>query len=107
MGRTCSKKGVAEAQNRVGHYYCNGYGVEKDEVKAVEWFLKAAEKGNAVAQYNLGICFRNGYGVKKDDEKAVEWYIKSANLGCWEAQNFLKTHIEKMSQFGSDVDYVM
>jgi uncharacterized protein len=34
--------------------YANGTGVPKDEVKAVEWYRKAAEQGNAVTQYNLG-----------------------------------------------------
>ena len=37
----------------VGLCYKIGWGVEKDPVKAVEWFRKAADKGHKVAQINL------------------------------------------------------
>ena len=50
----------------------NGVGVEKDPVKAVELYTKAAEAGNARAQCNLGWCYENGVGVEKDPVKAVE-----------------------------------
>jgi uncharacterized protein len=34
--------------------FANGKGVAKDEMKACEWFGKAAEQGHADAQFNLG-----------------------------------------------------
>jgi uncharacterized protein len=52
--------------------YKNGYGVEKDYKKAVEWYIKSAEQGNPSAQNNLGFMYYNGYGVEKDYKKAVE-----------------------------------
>ena len=33
--------------------YNNGYGIEQDKTKAVEWYRKAAEQGYARAQNNL------------------------------------------------------
>lgn len=53
-------------------------GTEKDEVKAFELYLKAAEQGLDYAQYNIGICYEYGIGTEKDEYKALEWYQKSA-----------------------------
>ncbi len=32
----------------------NGYGIEKDYQKSMEWFLKTAEKGHLMSQVNIG-----------------------------------------------------
>ncbi|KAI8849671.1 hypothetical protein BC829DRAFT_178207 [Chytridium lagenaria] len=42
---TAAKRGDARAQNAVGTLYLNGVGVEKDHLKAVEWYMKSAEAG--------------------------------------------------------------
>ena len=60
--------------------------LDKEAVKAVEWYRRAAEQGKAVAQRNLGICYENGTGVTKDTVKAVEWYRRAAEQGNAEAQ---------------------
>jgi TPR repeat protein len=46
-------QGDAAAQYDLGYRYQNGIGVEKDEERAVYWYIKAAEQGNAVAQDRL------------------------------------------------------
>ena len=56
----------------LGVCYNNGYGVEKDEVKAVEWHERAAEQGHLNAQFNLGVCYQHGFGTGKDTAKAIE-----------------------------------
>lgn len=38
----------------LGFLYSNGYGVERCDSKAAEWFLKAAEQDYAIAQYLVG-----------------------------------------------------
>ena len=63
--------------------------MEKDDVKAAEWFRKAADQGYYWGQYNLGSFYASGRGVEKDDVKAVEWYQKAARQGHKEAQNAL------------------
>ncbi|CAB4421483.1 unnamed protein product [Rhizophagus irregularis] len=80
--------GNLSAQNNLGYCYQNGIGIEKNEKKAFEWYLKAAGKGDIYAQYNLGICYQNGIGINKDDKKAFEWYFKSAKEYS-QAQNIL------------------
>ena len=73
----------------LGIKYENEEEVAKDEVKAFEWFQKAAEKGYANAQNKLGVMYANGKGVEKDDEKALEWFQKAAEQGDANAQNNL------------------
>jgi uncharacterized protein len=67
----------------------NGRGVSKDEMRAFEWYLKAAEQGHASAQFNLGLMFDNGEGVAKDKTKAFEWLVKAADQGDADAQCYL------------------
>ncbi|MDD6141854.1 MAG: toll/interleukin-1 receptor domain-containing protein [Bacteroidales bacterium] len=70
-------------------YYFGENGKQKDYVKAVEWFRKAAERGNANAQCYLGYCFKDGAGVDKNYTEAVNWYRKAAEQGNPEAKNSL------------------
>ena len=59
--------------------YKEGQGVEQNYIKAVEWFLKAAEQDNSDAQFNLGLIYQEGgKGIERNDAKAAEWYRKAA-----------------------------
>ena len=62
-------------------YFFGENGKQKDYVKAVEWFRKAAERGNANAQCYLGYCFKDGVGVDKNYTEAVKWFRKAAEQG--------------------------
>ena len=88
-----AEQGNANAQYNLGNCYANGVGIEKDNEKAVYWFLKSAEQGNVFAQnkledsrYNLGYYYAKGVGVEKDYKKAVYWFQKSAEQGNADAQ---------------------
>lgn len=59
--------------------------LERDDRKAFEWFLKAADKGSEVAQKNVARYFRFGIAVDKDEQKALEYYLKSAHQGYIES----------------------
>ena len=72
-------------------YFFGENGKQKDYVKAVEWFRKAAEQGSAAAQLYLGWCYKDGAGVDKDNEEAVKWYRKAAEQGLSQAENNLGT----------------
>ena len=61
----------------------------KDDIKAVEWYRKAAEQGHEVAQNNLGWMYQQGRGVPQDDQAAINWYSKAANQGYSLAQDNL------------------
>ncbi|CAB4397360.1 unnamed protein product [Rhizophagus irregularis] len=65
----------------------NGKGTDKNEIKAFEWYTKAAEYNNTVAQNNLGDCYKYVKGTDKDEKKAFEWYLISAEQGYKMGQN--------------------
>lgn len=71
-------KGHVVAQYDVGVNYVNGWGVEKDEKKAYEWWTKSAQEGYPSAEAAIGKCYFNGWGVEKNDEEACRWWKKAA-----------------------------
>ncbi|WP_050724129.1 tetratricopeptide repeat protein [Nitratiruptor sp. SB155-2] len=48
-----AKEGDAEAMYYLGMMYYEGWGVEKDEKMAVEWWKKANRRGSLDAKYML------------------------------------------------------
>ncbi|MBT7076126.1 MAG: sel1 repeat family protein, partial [Pelagibacterales bacterium] len=61
-----SNRGNLIAINNLGFMYERGYGVIRNQKKAVALYKKAAEGGIAVAQFNYGEALFLGKGVKKD-----------------------------------------
>lgn len=60
----------------LGCLYLRGQGVERDEKRALELFLTAAEhekQPNAYAMYELGRMYRRGIGTEIDETKADYW----------------------------------
>ncbi|MEG9138232.1 tetratricopeptide repeat protein, partial [Acinetobacter baumannii] len=83
------KNNFPEAQYNLGLMYDNGYYVNKDRSKALEFYKLSSDQGYAKAQYNLANIYSDGSLVKQDNEKALELYIKVAEKGVPEAQNNL------------------
>ena len=59
--------------------YSDGRGVPRDDAKAIEWFLKAANQGFAPAQINLGVLYERGQGVPKDFVQGYKWLSLSTS----------------------------
>ncbi|ADU14708.1 tetratricopeptide repeat protein [Asticcacaulis excentricus] len=70
--------GVLKSQVYVAQAYDNGFQVEKDPAKAVEWYKKAAAQSHAEAQYQLGRHYLSGEGIAKDEKEAFVWVQRSA-----------------------------
>ena len=87
------------AQLSIGFMYANGQSVPQDYVKAMKWYLKAAEQDLALAQFNLGVMYENGQGVPQNYAEAVRWYRKSAEQGRADA----KCNLGYMYQKGQGV----
>ena len=58
--------------------YYKGHGVQRNYVKAMKWWRKAAMHGHATAQVRLGLMYHKGHGVPKNYAEALKWYRKSA-----------------------------
>lgn len=85
-----AEMGVSRSQRIVAEIYASGKGsIAKDEVKASEWYIKAAEQGNRIALNRMGVRYENGRGVAKDAKKAVDYYRRAAEAGYADAQSNL------------------
>jgi uncharacterized protein len=70
----------------LGVMYANGWGVPKDEAKAVGLFRDAADTDNWEAQENLALMYATGRGVEKNPAEAFKWYMLAADNGMPLAQ---------------------
>eukprot|EP01124_Arcella_intermedia_P016157 TRINITY_DN22725_c0_g1_i3.p1 TRINITY_DN22725_c0_g1~~TRINITY_DN22725_c0_g1_i3.p1 ORF type:complete len:288 (-),score=44.25 TRINITY_DN22725_c0_g1_i3:547-1410(-) len=70
-----------EARCDLAYMLENGYGVEEDKEKAVEYYRIAAQQGYPRAQVNLGYMYSNAYGVECDKAQAVRYYQMAADQG--------------------------
>lgn len=71
----------AEGIFGLGLCYKKGLGVEKDEKRAFQCFLKATELGLLEAQFEVAEAYQDGKGVQMDSERAFDLYYKSAQKG--------------------------
>jgi TPR repeat protein len=68
-----AENGFDYAQYNLGLYYYHGHGVEKDTVKALEWYLLAAQQGHTLAQTSVGQMYKIGDGTEIDLSEAYTW----------------------------------
>ena len=76
-----AEAGDAQLQFLMGEMYDTTFapmdGVEKDDAKAAEWYLRAAEQGNAHAQRRLTRLYAVGSGVPRNYPRAIYWLARS------------------------------
>ncbi len=65
----------------LGVLYENGEGVEKNLIKAAQFYSKACDLNNGRGCNNLGVLYEYGQGVEKDLTKAAYFYSKACKLG--------------------------
>jgi len=114
--RISAGNGYKIAFRNIASMYKDGRGVEKDDIEATRWYLKAlengefsfswfetprgkaaaavvvaeyrnaAEQGDANAQLKFGRLYVNGWGVAENYPEAIAWYRKAAEQGNAEGQ---------------------
>ncbi|MBR1567244.1 MAG: sel1 repeat family protein, partial [Oscillospiraceae bacterium] len=88
--RMDAESGDPEAMIQMGFAYMTGDGVERDPVKAVEYYRMAAELDEPVGQYNMGIQCARGEGIARDFAAAIAWMEKARDNGDEDAPGQLK-----------------
>ena len=78
--------GYTPAQAELGDCYAQGRGVEKDYVKASEWYRRAAEPPNPPKQTETPQQLFELYQQESDQAKWMEYLKKSAEMGYAPAQ---------------------
>jgi len=81
--------GDAEAQYGLGLLYEGGNGVDRDPVRGIAWYRKAAEQGHPEAQFLLAQGYALGQGVPQDHAEAYVWFSLAAGNGDTSAPHFL------------------
>jgi serine/threonine protein kinase/TPR repeat protein len=78
-----------DAEYLLGLIFEYGLNGEKDEARARQFYLQAAQQGKGPAAFNLARLYEAGLGGEKSDEEAFRWYKKAAEEGDLDAQNSL------------------
>ncbi|KAF9425373.1 hypothetical protein BGZ76_003294 [Entomortierella beljakovae] len=77
-----SNSGIACARISYLYYYGRGLnrdygqGLDRDDLKAREWFIKAADHGEKLAQRIIDVIGRDTDVIQIDNSKLIEWYLK-------------------------------
>lgn len=95
-----SNNGHGGAQTVLGFMYEHGQGMDKDDTKAAQLYLLAAEQGVAAAQNNLGLMYEHGRGLDRDATEAAQFYNRAVEGGIIAANNNLGV----MYEHGRGVD---
>lgn len=99
--RTLAERECDAAQYYLGSMYTHGYGVEKDDNCAAQWYFQAAQQGYAsaltmlreqakeglaAAQFYMGELYSRALGVMQDNVLAADSYLHAAQQGHIKAQ---------------------
>ena len=78
---------VPEAYNKIGFFYENGLGVDKDEAKAAEQYKLGADAGQPASLFRLAVMNEEGRGMKeKNEAEALNLFYTAARGGLAAAQ---------------------
>ncbi len=74
-----ARKGDVYGMIQLSQCYFNGlHGAPKDQNKAFEWRLKAAEAGHGSSMHTVGKTYLDGLnGIKKNSTRAYNWLLKA------------------------------
>lgn len=86
--------GISEPQRILGELYEKGYGVERDMIRSIEWYRKAAQSGNVYAQMSLGHFYDKGIGVPLDRKQALYWFTLAATNGDKIAKEYVAIYTQ-------------
>ena len=94
-----ARSGNAEAEELIGVMYAMGLGVERDEIRAFDWYLRSAMKGHPGAQSGVGWNYEVGIGMPAPDlVRAYAWYVLSAIGGDPDAAISQEEVVKKMTK---------
>ena len=93
-----ARSGNADAEELIGVMYALGLGVERDDRRAFEWYLRASLKGHPGAQSGIGWFYEVGRGMEAPDlVRAYLWYSLSTIGGDPDAAISIEEVAKKMT----------
>lgn len=76
-----AERGDVYSQFKLGQMYFQGDGVQRDDVEAAKWFMKASQQDHTEAQYILATMYEKGTGVPRSEQEAFNLFSKAAFRG--------------------------
>ena len=93
-----ARSGNADAEELIGIMYAMGLGVQQDDFRAFDWYLRSSMKGHPGAQSGVGWYYETGRGMPAPDlVRAYTWYVLSAIGGDPDAAISQEEVIKKMT----------
>lgn len=93
-----AQAGNADAEELIGVMYAMGLGVERDDRRAFEWYLRSAMKAHPGAQSGVGWYYEVGRGMPAPDlVRGYMWYVLSAIGGDPDAAVSQEEIVKKMT----------
>ena len=93
-----ARSGNADAEELIGIMYAMGLGVQKDDFRAFDWYLRSSMKGHPGAQSGVGWYYETGRGMPAPDLiRAYTCYVLSAIGGDPDAAISQEEVIKKMT----------
>jgi TPR repeat protein len=89
-----AERGDPMSMCKLGGFYRDGRGVEKNFTKMVEWYKMAAEKGFDMGKGLFAAVYALGHGVQQDYVQAYAWFKRASTLPV---EDELKSLTEKMT----------
>ena len=87
---------IVDSIGRIGLFYWDGRGVEKDRDKAIEWFVQASNMGDRIILHeHAALLFWGNENVEKDVDKAIELFTISGNNGDISSMEWLAYWFKK------------
>lgn len=75
-----AEKGSAQAMLTLGTFYEQGLGTNRNFVKALQWYERAAAAGSPEAYYRVGVAYEIGLGNTGNSDKSFQSFEKAAEL---------------------------
>jgi TPR repeat protein len=97
--RKAADQNLSDAEEEVGYFYQNGFGVNRDYAQALIWYHRAADHGSFNAENQLGYMAGEGWGQPQNYDEALSWCYKAADHGSDQAEE----NIGYMFQYGTGV----
>ena len=103
-----ARSGNADAEELIGVMYAMGLGVERDDERAFDWYLRSAMKGHPGAQSGVGWYYEIGRGLPAPDlTRGYMWYTLSAIGGDPDAAISLEEVVKKMTKAEIDKAHIL
>jgi len=100
-----AENGFIDAQILLGKKLLIGEGLEKNPLKAVDWFKKAIEQESAEGHFQLAKCYEAGNGIDIDLEQSMYHLEQAAGKGHEDAKRKLQKEKYKNDILSGVISY--